>query len=44
MGAAWNWNILWLFVLSLAFGGEEVVESTVHLYILRRGPSRSATA
>jgi len=44
VGAAWNWDILWLFVLSLAFGGEEVVESTVHLYILRRGPSRQATA
>ena len=44
VGAAWNWNILWLFVLSLAFGGEELVESTVHLYILRRGPSYPATA
>ena len=44
VGVAWNWNILWLFVLSLAFGGEEVLESTVHLYLLRRGPSRSATA
>ena len=37
LGAAWNWDILWLFVLSLVFGGEELVESTVHLYILRRG-------
>ena len=44
LGAAWNWNILWLFVLSLAFGGEELMESTVHLYILRRGPSSPATA
>ena len=42
LGAAWNCDILWLFVLSLAFGGEELVESTVHLYILRRGPSRPA--
>ena len=42
VGVAWNWNILWLFVLSLAFGGEELVESTVHLYILRRGPRRPA--
>ena len=44
LGAAWNWDILWLFVLSLVFGGEELVESTVHLYILRRGPSYPATA
>ena len=44
LGAAWNWDILWLFVLSLIFGAEELVESTVHLYILRRGPSYPVTA
>ena len=38
VGASWNWNILWLFVLSLAFGGEEIMESSVHLFILRRRP------
>ena len=38
LGAAWNWHITWLFVLSLIFGGEEVLESSVHLLILRRRP------
>lgn len=38
LGASWNWNIMWLFVLSLVFGGEEVLESSVHLFILRRKP------
>ena len=44
LGVAWNWDILWLFVLSLAFGGVEIVESTVHLHMLRSGSSRPATA
>ena len=38
LGAAWNWHILWLFVLSLIFGAEEILESSVHLFILRRRP------
>ena len=38
LGAAWNWHITWLFVLSLIFGDEEVLESSVHLFILRRKP------
>ena len=38
LGAAWTWHITWLFVLSLIFGGEEVLESSVHLFILRRRP------
>ena len=38
LGIAWNWNIMWLFVLSLIFGGEEILESSVHLFILRRRP------
>lgn len=37
LGVAWNWSVLWLFVLALVFGGEEVMESTTHLYIIRRG-------
>lgn len=44
LGVAWNWDILWLFVLSLVFGGEELLESTVHLYILRRPVSYSSAA
>ena len=31
LGASWNWHILWLFVLSAVFGGEELIESTVHM-------------
>ena len=42
LGAAWSWQIMWLFVLSLIFGGEEVLESSVHLFILRRRPSHWA--
>ena len=38
LGASWTWHIMWLFVLSLVFGGEEVLESSVHLFILRRRP------
>lgn len=38
LGAAWWWHVTWLFVLSLVFGGEEIVESTVHLAILRWKP------
>lgn len=47
LGAAWNWQIMWLFVLSLIFGIEEILESSVHLFILRHRPphwpSRSRT-
>ena len=41
LGAAWNWDLTWLFVLSLVFGGEELVESTVHLAILRWKPKQA---
>lgn len=37
IGAAWAWDILWLLVLSLAIGGEETLESTVHIYALTKG-------
>lgn len=37
LGVAWNWGLLWVFVLALVFGGEEVMESSTHLYIIRRG-------
>ena len=39
LGAAWTWHITWLFVLALVVGGEEVLESSVHLFILRRRPA-----
>ena len=38
LGAAWNWHLTWLLVLSLVFGGEELLESTIHLSILRMKP------
>ena len=38
LGAAWTWNIMWMFVLALVFGGEELLESSVHLFILKRRP------
>ena len=44
VGASWQWNITWLFVLSLVFGGEELLESTVHLSILRHWPSSVSKA
>lgn len=44
LGVAWNWDVLWLFVLSLVFGGEELLESTVHLSILRRSVTYPSAA
>ncbi len=38
LGASWWWHVTWLFVLTLVFGGEEILESTVHLAILRWKP------
>ena len=38
LGISWNWHVVWLFVLSLVFGGEEIMESTTHLAILRWKP------
>ena len=39
LGASWNWHLTWLLVLSLVIGGEEVLESTTHLAILRWKPN-----
>ena len=36
LGAAWNWSLVWLLVLSLAIGGEEILESSLVIYGLRR--------
>ena len=38
VGVAWAFQLLWVFVLSLVFGGEELLESTVHISILKRPP------
>jgi len=38
IGAAWCWQIGWLFVLALVIGGEELLESTVVITALKHGP------
>lgn len=37
LGASWLWQQLWRFILALAIGGEELLETSVVLYALRRG-------
>ena len=37
LGAAWFWQQFWLFLLALAIGGEELLETSVVLFALRRG-------
>ena len=40
IGAAWLWQIEWLFWLSLAIGFEETLETSIAIYGLRRAPAR----
>ena len=37
LGAAWVWHLVWLLVLSLVIGGEEMLETSIMIYALRRG-------
>ena len=37
VGGAWIWQQLWVLLISLAIGGEELLETSVVLYVLRRG-------
>ena len=37
IAGAWLWQQVWLLALVLASGGEELLESSVVLYALRRG-------
>lgn len=37
LGAAWLSQQLWVFLLALAIGGEELLETSVILFALRRG-------
>jgi hypothetical protein len=37
VAAAWQWHILWLFVLALAIASEEILESSIHAHAIRRG-------
>lgn len=36
LGAAWQWQLLWLFVLALVFGAEEMLETSTVIRVLRR--------
>lgn len=35
VAVAWTWQLLWVLVLSLAIGGEEVLESSIHAFAVR---------
>ena len=37
LGAAWGWHLTWLLVLTLAIGGEEILESSIVIFALRIG-------
>ena len=37
VGIAWNWHLTWLLVFALVIGGEETLESSVHIFAVRRG-------
>lgn len=41
-GAAWLWQLEWLFWLSLAIGFEETLETSIAIYGLRRQPALTA--
>ena len=36
LGGAWAWHLLWLLVLALVIGGEEMLEMSIVIYALRR--------
>ena len=36
VGASWLWSLKWLLILSLAIGGEEILESSLVIYGLKR--------
>ncbi|HJN91724.1 MAG TPA: hypothetical protein QGF05_03220 [Dehalococcoidia bacterium] len=42
IGAAWLWHIDWILVLSLAIGGEELLESTFHIQALSMAEKNKA--
>ena len=44
LGASWLWQQLWLLLLSLAIGGEELLETTFILYVLRWGRRQQTLA
>ena len=42
IAGAWVWQQLWVLVLALAIGGEELLESSLALYALRWGRRHAA--
>ncbi len=42
IGASWLWDLKWLLILSLAIGGEEILESSMVIYGLKRGKKLNA--
>ena len=41
-GGAWIWQQLWLLILALVIGGEELVETSIVLFVLRWGQRQEA--
>jgi hypothetical protein len=37
VAGAWQWHILWLFILAMAIAFEEILESSIHAYAIKRG-------
>jgi hypothetical protein len=37
VAAAWQWHILWLLILAMAIAFEEILESSIHAYAIKRG-------
>jgi hypothetical protein len=43
LGAGWQWGIDWLVVLSLAIGGQELLESSIMIAALRDGVAHAGS-
>ncbi len=44
VGGAWVWQQLWVLLTSIAIGGEELLETSFVLYVLRRGRRMQPTS
>ncbi|MGH2616091.1 MAG: hypothetical protein ACRDJC_12685 [Thermomicrobiales bacterium] len=40
IAVAWEWQLLWLFVVAVGIVGEELLETTVIIEVLKRNPPR----
>jgi hypothetical protein len=43
LGIAWAGQVFWLFVVSVGILGEELLETSVIIEVLKRGPSARPT-